>query len=628
MEFNGYIKKHMPEEFVNQCIDYNKLESFLKHDNFEDNFEFEFLMHFDKEYDKISQVIDKRYNLLYFKYLHLSKYKIRNSKIFCDMLVLNQKIKEMLKYVAINISGLKKLMKEHDFLSKNSAYHIFKRRFKSEMTRTVNLERNIEVLLEETRNINQEYNQHTKKYTPHTYLLNKEMMRKTVNYIISLQKKESFKEDIKKVSDVYFDSNDFNLYSSSLCSDADGMQIKISYISDDQNIMTVKRKYFNPKFQKEYDTSFVLKKNNLVDFMDEKDIWDEIELANDNNETKKIFYYEIKNDFENLKLQPKLNLIYKLIEIQCENITIQIKFDIEVYKIDQETFRNEADVVREPTIQFPYCVLKSKHFGDFSIDELYLYMNEHGIDETYNFSLFVFSTAMAFENIKEIPRWIHHVSIKRLRDDMNDQHKLRSENTKKRKVSSKIGKNAGENEDTIKTEDVILMSNEESNINSDQRNEEKGIESISLNETQNNIALDSNKIHINEEFTVEEQNENVHGMTQNTETTYVIHERENREIIVINTNKFIHWLCLSVVLGGIGAFITSLGNNFFIAGGVLFTFLGIITCLYSIYIYITRKRNQEEFINYVERPVLDDPPALVLLILTVVFVALVSFIPS
>lgn len=511
MNYADFLRTNLPNDYKTRGIDYKKLSSMLKKKEFNELYRYEFIKKFEEEYSKFIDIYDQNFHRCYFTYL---KYLTPDAEeeLLYGAVELFENVNNLVKYVTLNITGLKKLAKKHDFIASAKIYYIFKKKFRQDVGKITNFQCSVHNLIKEIKNqdsLDDFENKHIKR----KFILTKNN-RDLSKFYSAFEDKDL--ENLKSfgVTEIFLDNDNFDLYTSTLYTSLKSEIIKMSWLTNDPlSYIIVKKKSINLEKNEENDIQFKLHRKNLLDFLGCKDVWSEIRELNQDSEYVRGCYYEIRSDLKNksLKIKSKVTYTNNILKRNDEKCEVSLKHDLAFYNISNNIIESEGEIY----LNIPYGILSIKYKEENEVtNEIFQKIKESNIEEYEFLTLFGFSLSLIYKDIKQIPKWIHLLSINILKDSL-------CENANK--------------------EEIFEIYNNSREIS-----------------------------HINDESVLN------------------YYKTAEERIILINTNKFLNWLCFAVLLGGVGSLSISLDPTFLL-GGTFLVLLSLLCCVYSLYLYFKKK---------------------------------------
>lgn len=221
-----------------------------------------------------------------------------------------------------------------------------------------------------------------------------------------------FDEDVddhidQKISSVYFDNKDIDIYHERLDKTENAKLVRIRYYGEDMDSIFIERKVHHEDWTMKDSSKdrFVLDSQKVMPYLRGDMVIEDHELAD-----------EIQDVILEKKLYPKIRTVYNRIAFQLRNSNdVRLSLDLDLCMIKEKTshfdwLTNENNIMENDIYQFPFAVLEVKLVGD-NVDNppewiKNIIHSDLVIKQPY-FSKYIHGCYMFFSNkTRKIPYWI------------------------------------------------------------------------------------------------------------------------------------------------------------------------------------------------------------------------------
>ncbi|KAM0688638.1 hypothetical protein COBT_000100 [Conglomerata obtusa] len=608
MKFSKYLKHHKIAELQYYYLDYDKLEMILCKDPYTEEDEQNFVQEYENEMKQVFDFINVKQGEFTRRSKELEAnakdtYKSRDTvnkkktEVTSFITNLQDEIKMFSEYIRINIVGFSKILKKHDKCTPYVIRPMYKSKLKHKIEGLETLDsllyRISKIMLTSTELVkskqisNQTFIRKTNKYWVHkeNIIQLKCLILKHLPIYVYTEKKKndvsassSFASDKMnneiespyhnwepkkhdtRISSVYLDNENFDLYKGRLRKDQGAEAIRIRYYTSKMtDVIFIERKRHEEDWTGEESKKlrFKIFENRVNDFLQGLNVWNEIEHLNTESKDEAfILYNEIQNSIRNKNLRPVVRTFYKRTAFQLPNSArVRISLDTSLCMIKEchdfskpFTHWRRKDVQCEypfyglkkcDIVRFPYAVLEIKLEGvdETKPDWIEDLLSSSLVEHVHKFSKYIHGCSVLYPKIIDIPYWLPQMNTDIRKDKYCD-----SMSTKKE----------------FKEGILIDIPNNTKNV-------------VINDEIMTSMTDSSRPLHIDID-----------------DKRIAIPVRVEPKVFFANERTFLSWLHFSIFIGGIGTAMMGLGDKKAVWSGIVFIFVSILFALYALYLYLWR----------------------------------------
>lgn len=553
MKFQKYLKRNMYKPYRYHYLDYEILKSHISPECDEQTFR----SILDENFSRVFGFIDSKKNELSRRVHKLYK-QTCTSRINLRITQISEEMRVFSEFIRINVVGFKRILKKNDKKNTYKLMPIYKERLKEKIRDLESLD---DLIYNSSKVVLKNSTIKTKKESGTTFIrrtdkywVHKDNIHSLKFFILQhlpiyvYSKENSSKSPFEgwdrsthdtRVSSVYLDNSNFDLYSARIHKIQNAEAIRIRwYGATVPEVVFIERKRHEESWTGETSKKlrFKIPERMVGDFLEGRDVWEDVRALNGNEVFE--LYREVQEKIVRGNLRPVVRTYYKRQAFQLPNDSrVRLSLDTELCMIKESghtSWRREdvnteypfPHLSKSEIVRFPHAILEIKTQG---VDETKPeWINElvEGplIEHVHKFSKYLHGCAVLYPFISEIPYWLPQMTTSIKKDPFDSEEEVKEfENSVLIDIPPK------------RPEDSDLIS-----------------------------PIDT------------------HGKK------IAIPVRVEPKVFFANERTFLSWVQFAIFLGGIGTAMLGLGEQKSTFSGVILISVSVIFSFYSLYLYLWR----------------------------------------
>lgn len=481
MRFSKYLDKNMYDAYKQYYLRYEYIAKLIpEKDNYKDNTGFS--KAYTESFDVVFKFIENKYDEIENKLKSIELDIINKNDVTASINDLTEEIKNFSEFIRINTTGFTKLIEKYNRKTGSELSAKYKQDIMNEIRRIEGLNKfmySISRLKLKTTKVKQSkengamFIRKTNKYWIHTNnltALKANIVKHLPIYVFKSGNVDGTPYSIWDsathdtcISSVYFDNTKFELYNGRIKKIQGAEAIRIRWYGKEVgDVVFIERKRHEDSWtgEKSKKLRFKIYENDVVNYINGKDVWDNVKKLNriqdngdinkDFNENElKLLYDEVQTKIVKCRLRPMVRTFYKRNAFQLPNdSSVRISLDTNLVMIREcsdEAFINDEhpltswrhndigcewpfiNVPSKDIVRFPHGILevKTQSMDETKPEWIEEILKGSYTEHIHKFSKYMHGCATLYKSIKDVPYWIPQMQTNILKDPFHGRYGVR-----------------------------------------------------------------------------------------------------------------------------------------------------------------------------------------------------------